>query len=197
MAIEIVAFSGSVRPDNYSDKALAIVVDELEQHPNVVIHQIDLGKINFPLPGRPLQDPLVKEIQQLLRNATGVVIATPEYHGTFSSLIKLAIENLGYPNALKGKPVALLGVAGGRIGAIKSLEHLRSVGSHVGALILPSLISLDRVRDRFDRNGLPADNETETLLRGLANTLLDYLKTAVCPKYVLEEFMREGAEQAV
>lgn len=197
MAIEIVAFSGSVRPGNYTDKALAIVVDELEQHPNVIVHRIDLGKIKFPLPGRQLQDPLVKEFQQIVRNATGVIIATPEYHGTFSSLIKLAIENLGYPNALKGKPVALLGVASGRIGAIKSLEHLRSVGSHVGALILPSLISLDRVRERFDSNGLTADNETETLLRGLANTLLDYIKTAVCPKYVLEELMREGTEQAV
>ena len=49
----------------------------------------------------------------------------------------MAIENLGYPNALKGKPAALLGVAGGRIGAIKSLENLRSIRFHVSALILP------------------------------------------------------------
>jgi len=197
MAIEIVTLAGSVRPNNYTEQALSIVVDELEQHPNVIVHQIDLGRINFPLPGRPLQDPLVKEFQQIVRNATGVIIATPEYHGSFSSLIKLAIENLGYPNALKGKPLALLGVANGRIGAIKSLEHLRSVGSHVGALVLPSLISLDRVRERFDRDGKPLDDETETRLRGLASTLLDYIKTSICPKYVLEEMMRGGTELAV
>jgi len=190
MAIEIVTISGSVRQDNYTDKALAVVVDELKQHRDVIVHQIDLGSIDFPLPGRPLRDPSIKEFQQIIRNATGVVIATPEYHGSFSSLIKLAIENLGYPNALKNKPVALLGVAGGKIGAIKSLEHLRSVGSHVGALVLPSLISIDRVREKFDLDGTPLDEVTEIQLRGLANTLLDYIREAICPKFVLEEMLR-------
>lgn len=191
MAIEIVTMSGSVRENNYTTRALNVVIDELQNHPGVIVHQIDLGDINFPLPGRPLRDPKVQEFRQIVRNATGVVIATPEYHGSFSSLIKLAIENLGFPSALKRKPVVLLGVASGRIGAIKSLEHLSSVSGHVGALVLPSLISLDRVRDRFDENGIP-NEETEALLRKLANTLLDYIQEAVCPKLVLEEMARAG-----
>ena len=37
--------------------------------------------------------------------------------------MKLVIENLGFPSVLAGKPVALLGMAAGAIGAIKSLEH--------------------------------------------------------------------------
>lgn len=194
MAIEIVAISGSVRENNNTGKALAVVVDELKRHPGVVVHQVDLGEIDFSLPGRPLRDPQVQEFRQMVRNATGVVIATPEYHGSFSSLIKLAIENLGHPNALKGKPVALLGVAAGKIGAIKSLEHLRSVGSHVGALVLPSLLSLEKVRERFDTDGTP-DEETEEMLRSLATALMDYIKTAVCPKLVLEDMIRAEAHQ--
>ena len=190
MAIEIVTIGGSVRQDNYTDKALAVVVDELKQHSDVTVHEIDLGTIKFPLPGRPLSDPRVKEFQQIVRQSTGVVIATPEYHGSFSSLIKLAIENLGHPNALRNKPVALLGVANGRIGAIKSLEHLRSVGSHIGALVLPSLISIEQVREKFDLDGTPLDEVTEMRLRGLADTLLDYIREAICPKFVLEEMVR-------
>ena len=193
MAIEIVTLNGSVRQNNYTEKALAVVVDELKQYRDVTVQEIDLGAIDFPLPGRPLADPRVKEFQQIVRNATGVVIATPEYHGSFSSLIKLAIENLGHPNALKNKPVALLGVANGRIGAIKSLEHLRSVGSHVGALVLPSLISVERVREKFDLDGTPLDENTEIQLRGLADTLLDYIRESICPKFVLEEMMRAEA----
>jgi NAD(P)H-dependent FMN reductase len=193
MAIEIVTMSGSVRQNNYTDKALTLVMDELKQRPGVVVHQIDLGSIDFPLPGRPLTDPKVKEFQQVVRNATGVVIATPEYHGSFSSLIKLAIENLGFPNGLKGKPVALLGVAAGQIGAIKSLEHLRSVCSHVGAIVLPSLISLDRVKERLDLDGTPLDEESEEKLRGVAHSLVNYIEEAVCPKFVLEEMMRSEA----
>jgi chromate reductase len=192
MPIEIVTMSGSVRPDNYTQKALAIVVDELHKRPDVTVHQIDIGKFNFPLPGRPLQDPLVKEFRQTVRNATGVVIATPEYHGSFSSLIKLAIENLGHPNSLKGKPLALLGVANGRLGAVKSLEHLSSVGSHVGAIVLPSLTSIDKVRQRFDAVGFPQDEETEERLRGVAASLMAYIDEFICPKVHLEDIIREG-----
>ena len=47
------------------------------------------------------------------------------------------IENMGFPSVLAGKPVSLLGVAAGRIGAIKSLESLRGVCSHIGAIVLP------------------------------------------------------------
>jgi len=190
MTIEIVTISGSVRQENYTGKALAVVVDAIKQHPDVVVHEIDLGSIEFPFPGRPLRDPQVKEFQQIIRNATGVVIATPEYHGSFSSIIKLAIENLGYPSALRGKPVALLGVASGRIGAVKSLEHLRSVGSHVGAFVLPSLVSIDRVREKFDQDGTPLDETTEKQLQSLANTLVEYIREAVCPKFILEETLQ-------
>ncbi len=189
MAIEIVTFSGSVRPNSNTERALSVVVDALKQTPGVIVHNVDLGVISFPLPGRPVHDSQVQEFRQMVRNAAGVVIATPEYFGSYSSLIKLAIENLGHPSALKGKPVALLGVAGGRIGAIKSLEHLRSVGAHVGAIVLPSILSLDRVRDRFDADGTP-DEETEVLLRGLADQLIEYIKTSVCPKIVLEDMLR-------
>ena len=34
-----------------------------------------------------------------------VVLATPEYHGSFSSVMKLMIENLGFPSVLEGKSV--------------------------------------------------------------------------------------------
>ena len=188
--IEIVTMGGSVRQNNYTNKALAVVVDELRKISNIVVNEIDLGMIEFHLPGRPLTDPKVKEFQQVVRDATAVVIATPEYHGSFSSLVKLAIENLGYPNGLKNKPVALLGVAAGRIGAIKSLEHLRSVSSHVGALVLPSLISIDKVKEKFAEDGTVLDAETEERLRELAHTLVDYIDESICPRMVLEEMMR-------
>jgi FMN reductase len=48
--------------------------------------------------------------------------------------MKLAIDNLGFPSMLSGKPISLLGVAAGVIGAIKSLEELRGICSHVGAV---------------------------------------------------------------
>ena len=43
-----------------------------------------------------------------------LVLSTPEYHVSFSSVIKLVLENLGFPSVLSGKPIVLLGVAAWR-----------------------------------------------------------------------------------
>ncbi|MBZ5592608.1 MAG: NAD(P)H-dependent oxidoreductase [Acidobacteriia bacterium] len=108
---------------------------------------------HLPFPGTDPNSPGTKELQRMVSQATGVVLVTPEYHGSFSSVMKLVIENLGFPSALVGKPVALLGVAAGTIGAIKSLEHLRGVVSHVGGIALPLPISIANVQKVFDREG--------------------------------------------
>jgi len=133
----------------------------------------------------------VARLRDSISAATGVVLATPEYHGSYSSVIKLVIENLGFPSALAGKPVALVGVAAGQIGAIKALEHLRSVCSHVGAIVLPGLVSVASVRSAFDESGRVTDPKVEKRLRGAAQGLLDYIHTSVCPRLTLEAMVRD------
>jgi len=191
MPISIVTICGSVRPGNYTGRALALVIDELGRHPDVRVTPIDLATVDLAPPGLPASGESVTAFQGAVRDATGIIIATPEYHGSFSSVVKLAIENLGFPNALAGKPVALLGVAAGQIGAIKSLEHLRSVCSHVGALVMPSLASVANVGQVFDEQGRPVDPAAEERIRGVATTLLDYIHGSVCPRITLEAMLRE------
>jgi NAD(P)H-dependent FMN reductase len=193
MAIRIATVCGSIRPGNYTAMALELVDDEFRRASEVELQTIDLNAVDLPLPGRPTRDGSAAAFRQTIAEATGVVLATPEYHGSFSSLTKLAIENLGFPSVLAGKPVALLGVAAGQIGAIKSLEHLRSVCSHVGALVLPALVSVARVQEVFDEAGTCLDPQAEKRIRGVARTLLDYIRGAVCPKVVLEAMLREQA----
>jgi len=125
-----------------------------------------------------------------------VILATPEYHGSYSSVIKLIIENMGFPSRLKGKPIALLGVANGRIGAIKALEHLRSVASHVGGLVLPAPVSIAGVGRLFNEEGQLTDESIQSAVEGLAKTLVDYIDDYVCPRFVLENMVRAGALQA-
>jgi FMN reductase len=141
----------------------------------------------------PAEDARADELQSAVRGATGVVLATPEYHGTFSSVMKLAIENLGFPSVLAGKPVALLGVAAGRIGAIKSLEHLRGVVSHVGGIVLPGPVSVAGVQDHFDADGRVTDEQIEASIRSVATNLLGYITRNICPRRCLEEMVREAA----
>ena len=190
MTLNIVAIQGSVRPGSYTAKALAVVVDELRRRPDVHCDVIDPAELHLAFPGRGDSGD-AEALGQRVRDATGVILSTPEYHGSFSSVVKLVIENLGFPSALAGKPVALLGVAAGQIGAIKSLEQLRSVCSHVGAIVLPGPVSVANVRGLFDEAGRCTDEHVEQRIRSVATTLLHYIERAVCPAIALENMVRE------
>lgn len=188
----IVGISGTNRPDNYTSRALDVTLDEIRKaDANAQIEVLDGRHLQLAFPGAPATADAHK-LQALLRQAAGVVLATPEYHGTFSAFTKLIIENLGHPSALRDKPVALLGVASGRIGAIKSVEHLRSVLAHIGALVIPGSISVAGIQTAFDRDtGTITDSNTEEALRGLGRALATFMKDYVCPRYVLESQVRD------
>lgn len=191
--IRVVIINGSARPNNYTAMASALVADELRKNPKIQVRTINAGELGLPLPGVDPDSAAAKKLQEAVRNATAVVLATPEYHGSFSSIMKLAIENLGFPSALAGKPVALLGVAAGAIGAIKSLEHLRGVVSHIGAIALPLPVSVANVTKVFDQQGHVLDPAAEKQIRGAATQVVHYLEDAVCPKVTLEAILRGAA----
>ncbi|MDH5567199.1 MAG: NAD(P)H-dependent oxidoreductase [Myxococcales bacterium] len=191
----IVIINGSVRAGNYTAMASALVADELRKDPGVSVEVVDPATLDLPLPGLRPDSPDTKRLRELVSHASGVVLATPEYHGSFSGAMKLIIENLGFPSALAGKPVSLLGVAAGAIGAIKSLEHLRGVCAHVGAIALPLPISVANVHKVFDRDGRCLDPAMEALVRRAGSNLTNYIHRHVCPAMQLEQLLRQGAAQ--
>jgi FMN reductase len=189
--IRIAVIGGSVRPDNLTWKALGVVASALEADVRVEVDRIDPRELTLALPGQSVDNDSGEALRERVGQAAGVVVGTPEYHGSYSSVIKLVIDNLGFPSVLRGKPIALAGVAAGRIGAIKATEHLRSVLSHVGALVLPNPISIAGVQNFFDAQGRVSDEGTEKALQSVAKTLLDYLDSHVCPAKELEAQARE------
>lgn len=188
--MNIFTIDGSARRDSYTGKALALAQAELRQLKDVTVTAVDVANLKLAIPGSMMDASDKGRLQELIAAADGILLATPEYHGSFSSLMKVTIENLGYPSALKGKPVALLGVAAGRIGAVKSLEHLQSVCIHVGALVLPGYVSVARVRSRFDKDGNCLDDGTERSIRRLASELVRYIFEVRCTDISFEEWAR-------
>jgi chromate reductase len=188
--IKIVMITGSARPNNYTAMAAALLADEFGKFPKVSLQVIHAGQLTLAAPGVNPNLPDAVMLQTAVKDAAAIVFATPEYHGSFSSVTKLAIENLGFPSLLAGKPIGLLGVAAGVIGAIKSLEHLRSVLAHVGAIVMPLLVSVPNVRTVFDEQGHCLNPQVEQQVRSVATTLMHYLEDAVCPRVTLEAMLR-------
>lgn len=184
----VVCISGTSRPGNFTSKALAVVTDELKQ---IGLEHLlyDARDLQLGFPGTPAT-PDAQRLRDAVKDAAGVILATPEYHGGYSAMTKLVIENLGFPSLLAGKPIALLGVAAGRIGAIKSLEQLKNVCSHIGAIVVPGAVSIAGVQSAFDAQGNCTDAGSEKALRGLANAMHGFLENFVCPRITLEEMAR-------
>jgi len=186
----IVGVLGSVRPRNYTSMAFSLVADEVRTRAGVSLEVVDPAKLKLPFPGQAEDAPDIGALRRTVSGATGVILATPEYHGSFSSVMKLVIENLGFPSVMAGKPVALLGVAAGQIGAVKSLEALASVCSHVGAIVLPGSVSVARVSEVFDADGRCRDGAVEKRIRSVGRNLLDYIEGNICPRVALEAMVR-------
>ena len=191
--VKIATLSGSAQQNNNTEKALALIHAELETIAEVEVIEILPRMMNLAIPGSDMDGSDRPYLQKMLKEADGVILATPEYHGSFSSLMKMTIENMGYPSALKGKPVALLGVAGGRIGAVKSLEHLRNVCAHIGALVLPGAVSIPNIRSVFDEVGNCLDPEAEELIRKVATRMVKYIIDTSCAEWSFEETIRSGS----
>src|SRR3990167_4015994 len=95
--IHIAAICGSVRSGSNTSKVLAIVVDELRKQNNVSVTVVDPNKFELPLPGKKARSSS-SALEKIASGAAGLILATPEYHGSYSSVMKLVIENLGYPS---------------------------------------------------------------------------------------------------
>jgi FMN reductase len=188
--MRIVLIGGSVRPDNLTAKAMAIAADEIKKHKDITLDVFDPAHMNMPQPGK--SNSAMEAFLSTATKATGAILVTPEYNGSYSSIIKLLIEQLGYPSVLAGKPVGLIGVASGRIGAIKSLEHLSSVCVHNGMIVLPGFASVAEVHKVFDEKGRCLDRRIEDRLRAVANNLINYIRKHIYPTMNLEEIVREG-----
>ncbi|MES0491188.1 MAG: NAD(P)H-dependent oxidoreductase [Leptospirales bacterium] len=176
---KITVVIGTVRPGNYTQKAAAVVVDTLTELEDVTLQVLNLANFTLNMPGgsdaKGTED--AKKIKSMLQASDGVMICTPEYNGSFPAALKLMIENLGFPSALSQKSVAMVGVAAGKIGAIKSLEHLRSVLCHTGAITLSRVVSIPEIDKVFTKEGKCLD---ESMKNRIGQLTIDLYKHAKC-----------------
>ena len=71
-------------------------------------------------------DDKVKEFIRLVESSDGVIIGSPLYHGSYSGVLKNALDNL-YLDAFRNKAVGLVSHGAGSRNSIKACEHLRGV----------------------------------------------------------------------
>ncbi len=99
----------------------------------------------------------VEALSKKIRQADGVIIATPEYDHTITASLKSALEWISYTSqALTDKPVLIVGASHGSLGSSRAQAHLRQIldSPELAARIMPSSeFLLGRSQAAFNAGG--------------------------------------------
>jgi AraC-like DNA-binding protein/NAD(P)H-dependent FMN reductase len=115
----------------------------------VLVDVCDVGLVGRRWPDGTRETLHPAELRTRVERAHALVVATPTYHGSFSGVIKLWLDQLER-GALAGKPTGLMATCGG-MPTTRALDHLRIVVHTLGAIALPAQVvgseSSFRLRD--------------------------------------------------
>jgi chromate reductase, NAD(P)H dehydrogenase (quinone) len=168
--MKLVLMSGSLRHGSLNSAVIRAAAKYAERHPAVGGSSV-LSLRDFPLfdediegPGEP---PAVVAAKRAVCAASAILIATPEYNGAMSGVVKNAVDWLSRPwggSPLTDKPVATVSAAPGPGGGRKAQEILRGVLSELGARVIPhDILAISGTSGLLDNNGEVA--EAGALLR--------------------------------
>lgn len=151
MKISILA--GSVRKNRQSF-ALAHYLHQLLENAGIQSSLIDL--LATPLPIYGLEDTdqsNVKPIGEQLRQSDAILLVTPEYHGSFSGVLKNALDY--YWEEFQQKPIGVAAASAGKMAGINASTQLQHVVLSLGAYPMPRKLLVSEIHHAFDDDFQP------------------------------------------
>ena len=124
-----VGISGSLREQSLNTALLRAAAELAPEGTTLAvlsIAEVPLYNADLDVEGGP---PGVRELKDRIREASGLVVATPEYNYGVPGVLKNAIDWISRPafkSVLVGKPVAILGASPGAVGTARAQAQLRN-----------------------------------------------------------------------
>lgn len=173
--MRILGISGSLRRDSHNSRLLRAAADQLPSGAELEVWEglRDVPPFNEDDEGFP--PAAVQAFRAMVEQADAVLIVTPEYNAGMPGQLKNAIDWLSRPypeNALKGRPVAVIGASTGLFGAIWAQDHVRKAVQFAGANVLDEEFPVGQAHETLDDAGLPIDPEQRDRLREVLAALV-------------------------
>jgi chromate reductase, NAD(P)H dehydrogenase (quinone) len=177
--VRVLAISGSLRRSSHNTNLLSCAAAERMGPKGVEIDLFDgLGAIPpYDEDADGLEAPApVAELRECIAAADAVLFATPEYNGSIPGQLKNALDWASRPfatNALRNKPVAVVGASTGMFGAVWAQAELRRVLGLIGARVVDVELPVGQAPLAFDEVGRISDDELRTKLAGVVDRLAE------------------------
>ncbi len=171
--VKIVGISGSLRPDSTSFQALRVAAQRVEAL-GAEVEILDLRQLNLPFcdGGDDYSAyPDVARLSQTVKAADGLILATPEYHGSVSGVLKNALDLMGFEE-LSGKVSGLISVLGGQSNS-NALNDLRIILRWVHGWVIPEQIAVGQSWKAFGEDGKLLDEKLSQRFDDFAQSLVE------------------------
>ncbi|MCJ8324799.1 MAG: NAD(P)H-dependent oxidoreductase [Rhizobiales bacterium] len=190
--IKLVFFAGSSRSDSLNKrlaKAAATAAKSatrgVPNGPEVETTFIDLADFDIPMFNGDLEHELGKpvdvvKLKAMLADCDGIFIASPEYNGAYTGLLKNTVDwmsrNIGGQEItpFKDATIAICSASPGPRGGLASLSPLRLLLSHIGSMVIPSQAAFGGAT--FNDDGSLKDEKQQKLLDAVLTNLIKTAK---------------------
>jgi chromate reductase, NAD(P)H dehydrogenase (quinone) len=173
--MRILGISGSLRHDSHNTQLLRAAAEALPEGVGLelwdglkAVPPYDQDDDVQPAPAA------VAALREAIAGADAVLFATPEYNSSVPGVLKNALDWVSRPlatNALRNKPVAVVGASTGAFGAVWSQAELRKVLAAIGARVLEGDLAVGHAPSRFDEHGRLIDDDVRDQLREVVEAL--------------------------
>jgi NAD(P)H-dependent FMN reductase len=181
----VLAVCGSRRDESKTRVALTTALDEAAQV-GASTELLDLRRLDLPPLDADVDAADQGDGERLLSAvdaADAVLLGTPVYHGSYSGVLKNALDYCGF-DEFEQKTVGLLAVSGGSF-PVTALDHLRSVCRALDCWVVPHQAALPRAYSNVsyeDGEGRITDADLEERVRVLGRRVVQYAKIEPDPE---------------
>ena len=180
---KVLALAGSTREGSYNKK-LVNDAAEIARQSGATVTVIDLKNYELPFFDEDLEasqgiPDRAKEIRQLMGQSDVIFIASPEYNGSLSAVLKNVIDWAsrdsadGKPSpAFKGKKFVIMSASPGGGGGVRGLAHLRNILGNVGGVVVEQQVLVPKAYEAFDQQGHLKNPATQQELQNLVQSSL-------------------------
>jgi NAD(P)H-dependent FMN reductase len=182
MAAKILAFAGSTREGSFNKRLLTIAIEGATAA-GAEVTRIDLRDFPMPLYDGDLEkregipEPAERFRKELLAHHA-LLIATPEYNGSLTGVLKNAIDWASRTKpgeaplaCFQGKIAALVSASPGAFGGVRSLIQLQTLMLRLQVMVIPESFSLPSAAGAFTEDGRLADEKRHAQAQSVGRAL--------------------------
>lgn len=88
-------------------------------------------------------------VRELISQCDKLFFVIPEYNGSFPGILKVFVDGLKFPEGVKGKKAALIGISSGTQGSALAMSHFTDILNYLGCAVLPTRPRITAVETNF------------------------------------------------